>query len=78
MKKSTQQLNEALKKSTEQLDKAKKSLLQADQQRANAPRIEKGREQEGRDLERRMDRLEQKMDRVLQALEKQGKSGKGV
>jgi hypothetical protein len=78
MKKSTQQLNEALKKSTEQLDRAKKSLLQADQQRANAPRIEKGREQEGRDLERRMDRLEQKMDRVLQALEKQGKSGKGV
>ncbi len=61
-----------------ELDKAKKSLLQAEQQRANAPRMEKGREQEGRDLERRMERLEQQMDRVLKALEKQGKSGKGV
>jgi len=76
LKKSTQQLNEALKRSTEQLERAKSSLAQAKKAPPAEPRLEKPRGQEQRDLERRMDRLEQKMDRVLEALEKQGKSSK--
>ena len=38
--------------------------------------VERSREPEQRNLERRMDRLEQKMDRVIQALEKSGKSSR--
>ena len=69
LKKSSEQLNQALKRSAEQLERAKKSVQQAKQPRAD----EKSRPKEERDLERRMDRLEEKMDRVLRALEKQGK-----
>jgi beta-lactamase regulating signal transducer with metallopeptidase domain len=86
LKRSAQQLNEALKRSTEELGRAQNRLREvereraqsrareAERARANAPKSEKSGTAEQRDLERRMERLEQKMDRVLQALEKSGKS----
>jgi multidrug efflux pump subunit AcrB len=73
LKRSNQQLNEALKKSTEQFERAKNNLAQAKKALPAETRPEKFPGNEQRDLERRMDRLEQKMDRVLQALEKQSK-----
>jgi bla regulator protein BlaR1 len=77
LKRATQQLNDAMKRSTEQMERAKSSLAQAKKGTPPEPRVEKPRRgQDQRDLERRMDRLEQKMDKVLEALEKQGKSSK--
>ncbi|HLJ96661.1 MAG TPA: M56 family metallopeptidase [Gemmataceae bacterium] len=76
LKRSSQQLNEAIKRSNEQMERAKTNLGQAKKAPPAESRPERVRDNEQRDLERRMERLEQKMDRVLQALEKQGKPTK--